>query len=137
MSELGPQGTERSQAGQKESDGSDVDESFAARRQALIIASQTPEADQPAKSTLDFPAMSLDLKATFGFRQADRLVIDENPFLLGVALWLGDNLGLPAKVGLDPVDQWSRIATIGEQVRQTWKTALQILQEQRRSTTVN
>ncbi len=32
VSELGPQGTERSQAGQKESDGSEMNESFTARR---------------------------------------------------------------------------------------------------------
>ena len=32
VSELGPQGAERSQAGQKESDGSNVSENFIARR---------------------------------------------------------------------------------------------------------
>ena len=66
VSELGPQGTERSQAGEKESDGSDVDESFATGRQALIIASQTPEADQPAKGALNDPA-TLPPDAVFWF----------------------------------------------------------------------
>ena len=54
------------QASQTESDGSDLDESRTARRQALIIASQAAVADQPAKGTLDLPAMTLDVKAAFG-----------------------------------------------------------------------
>ncbi len=135
MSELDPQGTERSQASQKEPDGSDLDEGFTALGQALVIASQTPEADQPAKGAFDFPAVTLDLKAAFGFGQLDRLAIDENPRLL--VLGFRDDLGLPAQVCLDPVDQWSRIATIGEEMAQAWETALQALQEQRRSTAIH
>jgi hypothetical protein len=88
----------------------------------------------PAKGTLNLPAVTLDLKAAFGFGQVDRLASDENPLLL--ALGLGDNLGLPAQVSFDPVDQGSRIAAIGEKMAQAWETALLILQKQRRSTAI-
>src|SRR5712692_1392030 len=129
VSELSPQRTERSQAGQKEPDGSDVDEGFTAGRQALVIASQPPEAHQPAEGALDFPAMALDLKAAFGFGQADGFAIDEHPLLVRVVLGFGHNLGVPTQLSLDPLDQWSGIAVIGEEMAQAWKTAWETLQE--------
>ena len=113
MSELGPQGTERSQARQKEADRSDLDEGFRAFRQALIIASQALEADQPAKGAFDLPSVTLDLKATFGLRELDGFAIDEHPLLVGIGVGFGHNLGLPTQLLLDPIDQGSGIATIG------------------------
>jgi hypothetical protein len=56
----------------------------------------------------------LDLKTFFRFREADRLVIDKDPFLLGVTLGFGHNFGVPAEMRFDPVDQWSRITAISE-----------------------
>jgi len=137
VSELRTQGTERSQASQKEPDRSDLDEGFTAGRQALVIASQPPEADQPAKGAFDLPSVTLDLKAAFGFGQLDGFAIDENPFLVRVVLGFGHNLGLPAQVRFDPVDHWSGIPTIGEEMTQAWKTAWEFLQEHGRSPTIN
>jgi site-specific recombinase XerD len=137
VSELGTQGTERSQARQKEPDRSDLDEGLRAFRQALIIASQTPEADQPAKGAFDLPSVTLDLKAAFGFGQLDGFAIDEHPLLVGIVVGFGHNLGLPTQLLLDPIDQGSGIALIGEEMTQAWKTACQVLQEQRRSPTIN
>lgn len=60
-----------SQTDQKEPERSNLDQGFATGRQALIIASQTPVADQPAKGALDFPLLTLDLKTAFGFGMAN------------------------------------------------------------------
>jgi hypothetical protein len=73
---------ERSQASQTEPDGSDLDEGFTAGWQPLIIASQAAVADQPAKSALDFPTMTLDLKASFRQNPQDWLAINEHPLLM-------------------------------------------------------
>src|SRR5713101_1353462 len=51
--------------------------------------------------------------------------------------WFGHDLGVPPQLSLDPLDQGSGIAVIGEEMAQTWKPAWETLQEQRRSPTIN
>jgi len=103
VSELRFQGSERGQTSQKELDRGHLDEGFTTGRQALVIASQTPEADQPGTGALDFSAVLLEWKtATFGLRAWNDLPIDENgfpcPFLGRLVDRFGDDLGLPAQV---------------------------------------
>jgi hypothetical protein len=106
VSELRSPRTERSQASQKESDGSDQDQGFTAGRQAVLIASQAPVADQPAQSTFHFPSVPLDLEAS---REANQFASDESP---GVRP--GDDLGFPTRMRFDPGDERPSLPAVSE-----------------------
>lgn len=79
-----------------------------------------------------FPPLTLEQKAAFGAGQAGEFAINKHP---GVRF--GHNLGVPAQVGLDPLEERAGIAAIGEQHAHAWETADEIAQEQRGSVTIN
>jgi hypothetical protein len=93
-----------------------VDESLTAGRESLIIASQTPETDQPAKGTLNLPTVTLDLKASLWFGNFDRFSVDEFPIALRATVSFGNNFGLPMEVLFDPGDERPSISTVSEQM---------------------
>ncbi len=76
-----------------------MDESLTAGREPLIVASQTPETDQPAEGPLNLPTVALDLKAPFWFGNFDRFSVHEFPVVLGVNRWemRGNCLWSPSK----------------------------------------
>ncbi len=130
MSELRTHRTERSQASQKESDGSDLDESFTAGRQAHVSASQAAVSDQPAKGAFDLPSMTLDLKTSPGQKPQDRLAVNEDPLLMRLIARPGKDFGLPAQKVFDPRDERPCVAVIGKQMAQAREASDELLQEQ-------
>src|SRR5579875_577026 len=129
VSELRSPRAERSQASQKESDRSNLDQGFAAGRQALIIASQTPVPDQPAQSAFHFPSVPLDLEAS---REANQFAIDDGPWVR-----FGHNFGVPTQMHFDPGNERPSIAAVSEQMRKARETASQLLQEQGSTSTID
>lgn len=112
-----------------------MDKGFRAFRQALRVASQTPEADQPAKGTLNVPSLRLQLKtSTFVYRSRYELAIDENGFpfpLVGRLVFrLDEDLGFPAQVRLDPIEQGTAQSLIGKQVADARETPDEISKKQ-------
>jgi hypothetical protein len=95
-----------------------------------MIASQAAVSDQPAKGTLDFPPMMLDLKAAFGQKLQDWLTINEHPLLVRLITGLGENFSLPAQQLFDPRDERTGVAVIGKQMAQAREASHQLLQEQ-------
>src|SRR5579875_270534 len=129
VSELRSPRAERSQASQKESDRSNLDQGFAAGRQALIIASQTPVPDQPAQSAFHFPSVPLDLEAS---REANQFAIDDGPWVR-----FGHNFGVPTQMHFDPGNERPSRAAVSEQMRKARETASQLLQEQGSLSTID
>ena len=76
--------------------------------------------------------MALHLKAAFGATDTGQFAIDEDP---GVRF--GDNLGGPAQMGLAPLQQWPGVAAISEQMRETWETPCQVVQQQGSAKTIH
>lgn len=118
-----------------EPDRSDLEKGFSAFRQALRVASEAPEADQPAKGALNVPPLRLKLKTTtFPFGSWHQLTIDENrfpfPFLGRLVLWLEKDLCLPAQARFDPIEQRSGLSLISEQQADARKTSDEIVQKQ-------
>jgi len=98
-----------------------MDESLTAGREPLIVASQTPETDQPAEGPLNLPTVALDLKAPFWFGNFDRFSVHEFPVVLGVVGGLRNNLGLPMQMVFDPCNERPGISTVSEQMGNAWK----------------
>src|SRR2546423_645906 len=102
-----------------------MDESLTTRRESLIIASQTPETDQPAEGSLDFPTVTLNLKASLWFGNFDRFSVHEFPVTLGAIFGFGNNLGLPMEVLFNPCEQRPSISAVCEQMADAGKPLVQ------------
>jgi hypothetical protein len=109
-----------------------VDKGFTTGWEALIIASQSPVTDEPAKGTLNFPSVTLHLETAFGTRYTEKLTMKKDP-----RVRFTDNLGFPTKMFLNPFNERPSISTISEQTTQMWETTDQIVQQQWSTSTIN
>lgn len=107
-------------------DGSNLDEGFTTGRKPLEIASQSSPSNQPGKGSLDNPAFSLDLKASFRLFYLDRLTINENPIKVRGILRMRNNLRFPAQMLLNPITQRTGISMVSKQMTHAGKAVLEV-----------
>src|ERR1700736_891326 len=96
---------ERSQTGQEQTNGSDLDEGLTTRRESLIIASKPAIAYQPTEGSFHDPSFALHLKSAFGFLHLDRLAIDKLPLTLWGIGVLWHDFGFPTQLLTNPIAQ--------------------------------